>query len=231
MLPVRPAPPVPIVIETEDGTSAYLISRQAYPPPPPPPVTPLNDTFTDSAVALDSHTSDSSHTWFGVATSVGGMALTGSGTVYGQEPPLAQTIYASSFTPSSADYTVSVTYKVFNFAGDFGAFGRFSGTTPTTFSGYGFRFSAGGGGIQLYKAIAGSYTQLGSTVTATPVDGDVLSLTMASNVLTVKKNGSTVLTVTDSSSPILTAGGVAIWASDGGGGTTAGLHATQIQTS
>lgn len=56
-----------------------------------------------------------------------------------------------------------------------------------------------GTGFRLYKRVAGSFTQLGTTYSGTPANGDVLKLTVNGTSLTVYVNGTSRITATDSS--------------------------------
>ena len=58
--------------------------------------------------------------------------------------------------------------------------------------------ATGGSGYRLYKRVAGSFTQLGSTSVNIPANGEVLKLTLNGSSLTLYSNGVSRVAATDS---------------------------------
>jgi ABC-type enterobactin transport system permease subunit len=65
-------------------------------------------------------------------------------------------------------------------------------------NGYLVAFGASTSTIKLFKIVAGVYTQLGGNVSATMTDGQTLGITVVGTSISAVLNGTTVLTVTDS---------------------------------
>ena len=62
----------------------------------------------------------------------------------------------------------------------------------------------GGKGASIFKKVAGAYTRIAYDANLTPVAGDVIRLEASGTTLTMKRNGTTLLTAVDAS---LIAGG------------------------
>lgn len=194
----------------------------------------LNDTFSGGASELSTQTSDSGESWTKLTdASSESILLDGSGRVYLDSGSVALGIYYSSWTPPTADYLVKVTARAASASGDLGIVARLTGTTWSNGSYYMARYEAGTG-YQLFKNVTGSYTQLGSTDSGTsaPANGDTLELDVSgSSTTTVRllKNGSQLISVDDSSSPLTSAGKVGLWMA-GPMSTTTGYQADRLQT-
>lgn len=91
---------------------------------------------------------------------------------------------------SAADATVGATLTVFNMSA--GLAFRIGDVNN-----FWFLRGHSGSGYQLWKRVAGSYTQIGSNV-GTPANGDVLEVTCSGNSITAKVNSSTTHNTTDS---------------------------------
>ena len=108
----------------------------------------------------------------------------------------SNTAYYHIGTPASADYSVSADiYVQTNTFGKPAVFGRLSTSANT---GYHARFWAGTG-WQLYKVVAGAFTQLGSTVGQTLTAGNSynLKLEMIGSAIKVYVDGVLTISVTD----------------------------------
>lgn len=168
----------------------------------------LLDNFTGAAGALTGHTSDSGHSW----TSLNGSTnLTGNGSI---EPGAtsAECMAESDWAPASPDYSITITWghssSITN--STLGAFLRKVDGSWATLQLYFWQWYSGT--IYIYKITTGtSFTLLNSTALAEPADGDVFAFSVSGSspdavALTLKQNGSTVLTASDSSSPLYAAG-------------------------
>lgn len=162
----------------------------------------VNDTFTDTAgTALASHTGETGATWTVHPSYASGAVITtspankvkfGSGNNAG---------YYASGTPGSADYTVKATYTIGSGGIDtggnayFGVTGRMSTSADTYYWGAWYA-----GTWYITKVLSGSLTFLNTTSSGTLTAGNTydLELVMSGTGLTLKVNGSTVLTATDS---------------------------------
>jgi hypothetical protein len=136
------------------------------------------DNFTDAAVALENHTSDSGHTW---VPSGGGSShqLTGSGTVYRFSSPVP---YLLGAAVSSANYRIDAVLDVKSvITGDlFIIYGRSTDATNT------YRAFVSLTAITLDKLIANSATTLGSPFSNTLTTGaHTLSLLVTGTSISV----------------------------------------------
>jgi hypothetical protein len=109
----------------------------------------------------------------------------------------------ASLEASAADVSVQVTLAAF--AGQMGLSARVSDANNFL----NVRALAGTG-YSLFKRVAGSSTQLGSTWAGTPADGDVVKLVMSGSSLEVFVNGVSRITATDSFNSTATKHG--LWA-------------------
>jgi hypothetical protein len=156
----------------------------------------LNDTFSSSDVQLSSHTGETGATWTRIFDSGGTSTKVISG--YANFSNSAQ-IWTASGTPAGADYEVSaVTTYQGNLAADFhitGPAGRLAGTGD----GYFCAWRTDAGQIQLHKVTNGSRTLIGSSNQTTPSSGTNVTLTlrMVGSTISVKKDGTEIISVTD----------------------------------
>jgi hypothetical protein len=144
----------------------------------------------------------SKHPNSGASTINGAAAAFGAGRLMKSTTSSADAVYVwDSSAPSSADYEVrgdiiilagGVTADTRNF----GIIGRASVAALTFYT----AVAVGSNGWQLYKAVAGTFTQLGSSVAQTWAAGTyALALRMVGAAISVKVNGATVIgPITDS---------------------------------
>lgn len=191
----------------------------------------LVDDFDGSTANLSSHTSSGGETWTPLVSPASNFTLSGFGSVFSGGTGGQITIYWSSWTPPSADYSVKVTFKYLTDADQIGIMIRGNGDTTgsgTATTGYMVRYDAtvGTGVIQVFKNTAGStYTQMGADIAHThPVDGDILQVDISGSgttTLDLFYNGSSIGSRSDSSTPFTSAGFVGVWGPGGGvAGTT-----------
>jgi hypothetical protein len=173
------------------------------------------DTFTDAdGTNITSHTGETGATW----TLITGYAPATPSKISSNRLYTTTTNggYQASGTPASADYYVeAVISYLSNIAGDSCAIcGRID---PAANTQYFARYGNTAGGWQLFKVVAGTPTQLGSTVAAAFPTGDkTLRLTMQGTTIKLSVDGVDQITVTDS-------------AISGAG--LAGVRMTTVQTS
>jgi hypothetical protein len=157
----------------------------------------LSDTFTGSSGNLSGHSPDTGGTWVQHGSYTGcALNLDGSGHVeVGTNSTDA--LYYNTASPASADYDVTVTLT--NIAGTTqfpAAAGRIN-TGADTY--YRAQAQTDAGTLYLYKTVAGTTTQLGSTVTGLSYTaGDTITLSMVGTTIVAKYNGTAKITVTDS---------------------------------
>jgi len=152
---------------------------------------PASDTFTGGAAALETHTSDSGHSWGATATN---FDIDGSGNLVatGQH---AVDLVAS---PASADYYVEVVARTGGATSNdrFGVYCRYDGADVAADDGY-LAWITGADGWQLFDIAAGTPTQLAAgTVTDTvgsfAASTDyTLRLTCEGTTITASINGMT----------------------------------------
>lgn len=158
------------------------------------------DTFTDtSGTALDSHTPDVGGpiTKHPVSTGAGG-AVAISNANRGRKSTANRGSYYYAGLPASADYTVGgVMRPIDTTNSSVGVAGRMNTVAETYYRAY---FDRGSGLLQLEVAVSGTLTSLGSfsTTPATGSDNTVV-LSMVGTAISVSLNGTTVISVTDSS--------------------------------
>jgi hypothetical protein len=172
------------------------------------------DTFTGTAGTLvTAHTDNNSHTW-AQYNSISGDPSCGSATLTGSNsatcPGLIGNYFdaINSLAPSSADYVTSGTFAVTGSA-TAQLFARSSAVARTNYlAAYA---NAGAGTTSLYKCVAGTCTQMGSSVSGVWSAGTphVFALSVSGSATTtviVTLDGVTKISQTDSSSPITAAG-------------------------
>lgn len=155
-----------------------------------------SDTFTGTASStLQSHTSDSGHTW----TKNGGnqdnvLDSTGSRLIGTYPPTTFQQYYLSATPPSAtqyvqADINVTSTGRVSNGIG---------GRLTTTANADGYYVNYTGGAWTLFKRVSGSNTTLGTYASSTTGVATV-KLVLNGTSISVFVNGTSVISATDSS--------------------------------
>lgn len=161
--------------------------------------TKVSDTFTDTAnTNLTSHTGETGATWtkntLGAANQP---KISNANRLKGVSTGTENWYYASGI-PTSADYSVECTvYAQDNSQDDVGIIGRMS---TTTLDGYYLRLSFQfGNGVELFKCVAGVFTQLGATFVSNLAPGNSaqLKLDMSGSTITAFLNGTNVISVTD----------------------------------
>jgi hypothetical protein len=169
-----------------------------------------------SGTVITSHTSNCGQTWayYTALDASSGMQLTGSSAVAASATG-NNSAYMTSFTPSSANYTVSGTCNVNTTNLSIVVCGIMVRVNSTAASGY--ELYNLGGQCQLYKRVSGTPTQLGTNFACSWGNGSHHVLTLAvsgssSTVLASSVDGTpeSNISATDSSSPITAAGTVAI---------------------
>lgn len=190
------------------------------------------DNFTGASVSLPSHTADTGQAWATVGGGVYDAGTSGTGSIFSGSG-LAFAIDLSAWAPAAADYKAQFTAKRFSAVGEIGVLVRTAttGAGIANLSGYMLRWYETGAAYQIYKIVSGVFTQLGTDFSGTCADGDVILLDVAGSgttTLTLKKNGTTLGTRTDSSSPITAAGLLGVWL-NGANSTSTGWHIDQLQ--
>ena len=173
----------------------------------------LSDLFTGGAADLNTHTSDSGHTWTRHGSVAQAMQLSGEGRLKIPTTVNADALYYASAVPASADYEVEAVLTAVNGVDDGGGVVWNLGpavridTAAKTCYMAGLRWNGNPPGVPagstvfLGKAVAGVITVLGAIGVTNGAPTVVLKAVGTTLVLTV---GGQVLTVTDSS--ISTAG-------------------------
>jgi hypothetical protein len=172
------------------------------------------DTFTGTAGTLvTAHTDNNSHTW-AQYNSISGDPSCGSATLTGSNsatcPGLIGNYFdaINSLAPSSANYVTSGTFAITG-SGTAQLFARSSAVARTN---YLASYANGGAGTtSLYKCVAATCTQMGSSVSGVWSAGTphVFALSVSGSATTtviVTLDGVTKISQTDSSSPITAAG-------------------------
>lgn len=147
----------------------------------------VTDTFTDTnATAITSHTGELGATWtrHASASNVGAPQIS-SNKLITTETSVNENYYASG-SPASADYTVTLDYTFNNASTNeiVGPAARM--TTGATNTGYFWIYFLAAGGYCLFKYVANSLTQIGSTVALTPVNGETYRTTIDVSGTTIK---------------------------------------------
>jgi hypothetical protein len=157
----------------------------------------LTDNFTGTnGTLLSAHTSDSGNTWAQTFTTdwLQTAQLNGSGGVVPSASDNNIAGYISNWTPPSADYTVQATCTVSG-TDVCGVLGRaVAGSEPNDY----VAFFIAGTGVGLYKHVANSPTQLGTTYSGVTGGSHVITLVMVGTTISVKVDGTTQITATDS---------------------------------
>lgn len=197
----------------------------------------LLDNFTGtSGTNLTAHTGDSGNTWSsdtGNTLTIVLDAQSPTAACYVSGSPSANTYYVSNWVPASANYNVSCKYKLYsNLSNQIGVWGRLTGSSQSTTSGYQARYNQSNGKVELQVATNNSFTVLGQTL-YTLVDGDIITLTMSGSSIGLQVNGTYtngVSPVTDATYSAAGAAGLTMYNGSGSGlsGVT-GLHISQIQ--
>ena len=183
----------------------------------------LTDTFTDTAgTALTSHTADAGGSW----TMVSGTSpvITAAGRVRNGVAGASSLLAYHSAVPPSADYEVSVDVVQISVTTSqiAGLITRYDSGSDSC---YMARYIHNGTQIQLYRRVSGTFTLItSSTYSATINVPFRISCLLSGNDITVKVDGSTVITYTDGT-PVSGAGraGIAL-ASNATPSDSAGLH-------
>jgi len=150
----------------------------------------LLDTFTGTGL-ITAHTADSTHTW---ALQVPGTPptanaiLTGAGQVRSNQSA-SRAHYQSSITPADADYSVHayITQVGAGQADQIGVCGRMAASGTDTYYFARYIESAGTSAFALFRRVASTNTQIGSTYTRQLSIGETvkLSLTMVGTTITM----------------------------------------------
>lgn len=180
------------------------------------------DTFTAADnTTLQTHTSDSGHTWTeNVAYSGLGDAV-----ITGNRVRVDGTVAADylSWSPPSADYYAEADVYVVSDVGETGIAIRMDATVDTMYLG---RYRKAGGAWELYKVVAGSYTSLGTSSATLSVGSTYhMRLQAVGTAIKLFVDGTAVINVTDSD--ISAAGGAGVRVT--GSGATTGYHLDNFQ--
>ena len=168
------------------------------------------DTFTGSGY-LDAHTSDSGSTWENLFSATGNLVSLSGGAAYDNQASGGGKEYATNYTAASADALGRILVNVGSLSGnpEVGIWLRCAGVHATGDMGYMGRY-VHGTGYQFFTLNGNTYTQLGSTVTGTPLsNGDILDVKVVGSspvVLSIYRNGTLVSTVNDSGNFLTAAG-------------------------
>lgn len=163
-----------------------------------------SDTFNraDTASGLGT-TSDGLFTW--------ASALPGSLKISGNRVVLGTSSTADPCTtidPGQADVTVQAT--MVTTGGDTSLVGRY-----TDDSNYWLAHMDSTGPVRLFKKVAGSYTQVSPTSGSGPNPGDLVQLVFSGSTVTMKVNGTTIFTTTDTFNSTATKAGFRIGSNSG----------------
>lgn len=176
------------------GMLALRRGDMQFPPAAPSGVF-VNDSFTGAdGTNLTAHTGETGATWTAHTASGATIVLTSNRAGDGGN----NAIYYASGLPATADYDVeSLIYFVTNTASAHFICGRMD-TTANTF--YGMRWNQGTTAWQLYKRIAGTFTQLGSDYTDAVATGNTRTakLQLRGTTITAFIDGTSRISVTDS---------------------------------
>lgn len=185
----------------------------------------LNDTFTDTAdLTLASHTSDSGHSWTQHAAASKGAAISNANRLRTADTGSTTSIFYSGWVPTGADYDVQADVTVLTAAGRMGLHARLS-TSATTY--YLWRWNSTTTSWELYKAVAGTATLLGSYSDPLAVGNTrSIKLSVRGSTITGYVGGVARVTVTDTA---VTAAGRAGFQGTVGS-NAAGLHLDNFST-
>ena len=152
------------------------------------------DSFVGSST-LAAHVNNCGQSWITYSASTfTGTINVASNTATGTGTGSTEGAYLAQFTPSSADYTVSGNCT----PGPAGANCKIYGRANSSANTYYIAIFIGGTGVQLYKSVAGTLTQIGSTYSGVTSGTHLISLGMSGTTITAKVDGTTQITVTDS---------------------------------
>ena len=188
-------------------------------------VAPATDNFTDTnGVLLQNHTSDSGNTW---AKSVGtsDAIITNANRVAATSPD--GSVYVSNWTPSSADYDVSVNLYIINNSSYNGIGGRCG---SSSFTGYYALYNKTTSTLYLYRG--GNATALG-TASVTVNNGEThnIQLQMRDNAISVLWDGISKINVTATGADIISTVGKAGLYLQGTNNSTAGMNIDNFSAS
>lgn len=183
------------------------------------------DTFVGtSGVQVTAHPTNTGQSWVGWSQhSAGGdcttwttATLSGSGTAANSSATCDTSLYAN-YSPASANYTVCGTATVTSGAINFDISGRLSSGADTR---YVVNENPANSGFKLLKAVAGTYTQLGSTATFSWSGSHTLCLVMSGTSISATLDGTTDIgPVTDSAISASGFAGMTLGGNGEGGGT------------
>lgn len=149
------------------------------------------------------------------------IALSGSNRIYSNSAS-ARNMYLNSWSPATANYSVKVllNYQSSIFGTQIGICGRMSSVATTCYFGY---FDDAAAQLLIGKFVAGSYTTLGFvSQTITTGTSHTLELSMIGSIISLQYDGSTIISVTDTS---ITAAGQAGFTNQGAMTSTTGMQA------
>lgn len=211
-----PINPTKGIVTAPNGSST--VDPGVTPTPTPTPTGPLNDTFTDTDnVALSAHVPESGHTWADVNSAFKIIQNAAIGTALGNA--------RSSWAPASSAYGLTANL-------------RFRTDTGNTLlilhaqddSNYYWAGCVGGARWQIGRTVAGSATVL-QNVAATRTAGTSYALDFSitsAGVLTLKVDGATVATATDTTSALAPTGAAGMRQSSAAASTTTSAYFLDI---
>jgi hypothetical protein len=190
---------------------------------PPAPVYQSTDSFIGAAATpLSSHTDDQGHSWIQVFSGTWSPTLTLTGanslTTASFTTP---SVYYVNFSPSSANYTVSVPCTIGS--GWCIAWARINAPSSSNLAGYACLFgnSTGISGIYLYSvAGAASFTQIGTTNTTAITGNHTVGIKTNGSTITCQLDGADLTGATGSDSTYSTAGFAGIGLYNASGAST-----------
>jgi hypothetical protein len=180
----------------------------------------MTDTFTGTnGTLLSAHTADTGQTWsqtFGsVWTST--LILTGSNAITDGTGAIG--VYASNFTPTTPNYTVSAPVALSATGAGWGMMlARIQSPSAGNLNAYGCLF-AQGTGLQLYKLAGASptLTQIGTTDTTFTSGTHTIGIITNGSTLTCSRDGVSSAQATGTDSTYTTAGSVGVAINQGSG--------------
>lgn len=184
----------------------------------------VSDTFTDTdGTQLGDHTGETGATW--TSHPAGAYSVHAKIDANRVHSNSALRCYYASGTPASADYDVEAIVRRVTASGNIGIVGRLDTSANTMY----LAMWTAGGQWQLYKIVAGTSTQLGSSYNDNPANGTdrTVKLEMRGTAIKVYVDGTEQISVTDSA---ISAAGRAGWRGNGAT-ASAGFHIDSLTAS
>lgn len=180
------------------------------------------DTFTDvDDTVVESHVASDGGSWTLHPSSGAGSSIIGSNRVRNPNSATSHW-YLHSWTPPSADY-ISEIGMVLLTDNDASVVAAMARMDPSALTFYMHRYDTQSGAFQLFKAVAGTGTQLGGNISISPAVGQLyrVGISVRGTTITALLDGTPIITVTDSA---ISAAGKAGFRTQNAATATTGLH-------